>query len=150
MLRKNWRKGNGKFVKNGPKSEDKAESSNRGGGSNKPRGGKSKGFDKRKIQCYNCDRFNYFADECWSGKGKRKQKKDEGEEACIAQEEDNDSDKVLLMATISQDCMATISEECSKTNNWFLDTGCSNHVTNHKEWLVDIDYSKKEQDTVCS
>lgn len=48
--KKNWRKGNGKFVKNGPKSEDKAESSNRGGGSNKPRGGKSKGFDKRKIQ----------------------------------------------------------------------------------------------------
>ena len=49
----------------------------------------------------------------------------------MAQDEDADSDKVLLMAT-------TNSEEDS-VNLWYLDTGCSNHMTRHKEWFVNID-----------
>lgn len=28
-------------------------------------------------------------------------------------------------------------------NAWYLDTGCSNHMTGRKDWLVDLDLSKK-------
>jgi len=49
----------------------------------------------------------------------------------MAQEEGNgsDSDQVLLMAT-------TCSEEDSMS--WYLDTGCSNHMTGNRNWLIDL------------
>jgi len=25
---------------------------------------------------------------------------------------------------------------------WYLDSGCSNHMTSHKEWLINFDSSK--------
>ncbi|KHN27834.1 hypothetical protein glysoja_032982, partial [Glycine soja] len=52
-------------------------------------------------------------------------------EAQLAQDEDSDFDNVLLMAT-------TNSEE-DNVNLWYLDTGCSNHMTGHREWFVNID-----------
>ena len=49
----------------------------------------------------------------------------------MAQEEGNgsDSDQVLLMATtgIEEDSMS-----------WYLDIGCSNHMTGNKNWLIDL------------
>ena len=29
---------------------------------------KKKCFDKKKIQCFNCDKFCHFSSECWLGK----------------------------------------------------------------------------------
>jgi len=29
--------------------------------------------------------------------------------------------------------------------NWFLDTGCFNHMTGHKEWLTNLDTSKQSK-----
>ncbi|MCI11496.1 retrovirus-related Pol polyprotein from transposon TNT 1-94 [Trifolium medium] len=37
----------------------------RGGSTNRGRGGKKK-FDKSNIQCYSCQKYGHFADECWS------------------------------------------------------------------------------------
>lgn len=62
---------------------DKAESSNKGGGSNS-KFDKKKNFEKRKIQCYNCDRFRHFSDECWSGTGKGKKPEKGAEQANLA------------------------------------------------------------------
>ncbi|KHN19736.1 hypothetical protein glysoja_024837, partial [Glycine soja] len=59
------------------------------------------------------------------------------DEAQLAQDEDSDSDKVLLMAT-------TNSEE-DNVNLWYLDTGCSNHMTGHREWFVNIDDKVKSK-----
>ncbi|XP_028193239.1 uncharacterized protein LOC114378836 [Glycine soja] len=58
-------------------------------------------------------------------------------EAQLAQDEDSDSDKVLLMTT-------TNSEE-DNVNLWYLDTGCSNHMTGHREWFVNIDDKVKSK-----
>ncbi|XP_073225660.1 uncharacterized protein [Cicer arietinum] len=41
--------------------------------------------------------------------------------------------------------MATTNEEHSLSHVWFLDTGCSNHMTSHKEWLIDIDTSRRSK-----
>ncbi|XP_073222566.1 uncharacterized protein [Cicer arietinum] len=81
------------------------------------------------------DQFGYFADEYWARKCKHK-KKDE-DDAYIAQQDNSDSDIVFLMATIN--------EEASQSQFWFLDIGCSNDMTNHKEWLIDIDTSRKSK-----
>ncbi|XP_073219744.1 uncharacterized protein [Cicer arietinum] len=113
--KKKWKKN--KFKK----PDDKFESSSKGGSTSGKSKGRSNSFDKKKAQCYNCEKFGHFVDECWSRKGK--QKKDE-DVACVAQE-DSDSDTILLMATTN--------EEHSSSQFWFLDIGCSNHITSHKE-----------------
>ncbi|XP_024630095.2 uncharacterized protein [Medicago truncatula] len=55
------------------------------------------------------------------------------EEANIAHE--GDLDAVLLMAATCEDKM--------KGEEWYLDSGCSNHMTTHREWLTNFDASKK-------
>lgn len=41
--------------------------------------------------------------------------------------------------------MVTTNSDVSNSETWYLDTGCSNHMTNHREWLVDFDHSKKSK-----
>jgi len=125
---KNSKKGKGKsnWSNNSKfKADNKTESSKRGGfGKNQ---NKKKDFDKSKVQCYNCDKFGHFADEFWF-------KKDQNtEEANIAH--GGDPDTVLLMAATCEDRM--------KGEEWYLDSGCSNHMTAHREWLTIFDASKK-------
>ncbi|XP_020239963.1 uncharacterized protein LOC109818844 [Cajanus cajan] len=54
------------------------------------------------------------------------------DEAQMAHEEDNDSEKVLLMAT-------TVQAEGLEGNSWYLDTGCSTHMTRRKDWFASLD-----------
>nr|XP_027188428.1 uncharacterized protein LOC113785766 [Cicer arietinum] len=89
----------------------------------------------------------------WSGK--RKQKKKDEDEVYVAQEDDSDSETVLLMATTNKErsssnskivlLMATTSEEHSSSQFWFLDTRCFNHMTSYKEWLVDINATRRSK-----
>lgn len=39
--------------------------------------------------------------------------------------------------------MVTTCEGGTSEEEWYLDTGCSNHMTGHREWLVNLDLSKK-------
>ncbi|XP_068486699.1 uncharacterized protein [Phaseolus vulgaris] len=73
----------------------------------------------RKVECWGADNSNNTGNLF---------KKDE---AHLAQEdEDSDLDQVLLMATTNQD------EDAS---SWYLDTGCSNHMTGNRKWIIDFD-----------
>jgi len=44
-------------------------------------------------------------------------------------------DAVLMMAATCEDKI--------KGEEWYLDYGCSNHMTSHREWLTNFDASKK-------
>ena len=88
--------------------------------------GKEK-YDKKKIQCYCCKKFGHFARDCWSNKERK------SEEANIARSSDDES--VLLMASESDDM--------DLIDWWYMDTGCSNHLTGNKKWLVDFDSEKR-------
>jgi hypothetical protein len=39
--------------------------------------------------------------------------------------------------------MATVTDEEDHHEGWYLDTGCSNHMTSHREWLVNLNDSSK-------
>ena len=113
----NWSKGKNKGSKKGESSKE--------GNSNQ----KKKNFDKKKIQCFKCEKFGHFASKCWSGK--EKQAKNDEEEAKIEQD-GSDSESLFMMVT-------TTSNESCNSESWFLDTGCSNHMTGNKTWLREVD-----------
>jgi len=75
--------------------------------------------DKRDIQCYNCQKTGHYAFECRSKRVSRNK-----DEAQFAQNEGSDSEEVPLMATVK--------EEEERSDEWYLDTGCSNHMTGKK------------------
>ncbi|MCI54317.1 retrovirus-related Pol polyprotein from transposon TNT 1-94, partial [Trifolium medium] len=85
------------------------------------------------IQCYNCEKWGHYVSDCWYKKGKEKVQ-DSDDEAKLVQEQSEDG-AVTFMAAISEDKTAS--------GAWFLDTGCSNHMTGHKNWLIKFDSSKK-------
>lgn len=41
--------------------------------------------------------------------------------------------------------MVTTAEESAEDDLWYMDTGCSNHMTNNKDWLINFDPSKKNR-----
>lgn len=68
----------------------------------------------------------------WIIFGKGKKEKDNKEEANVVQE---DSDSVVFMITTNEGKIVS--------DIWYLDTGCSNHMIENKNWLVDFDTRKR-------
>ncbi|MCI40913.1 retrovirus-related Pol polyprotein from transposon TNT 1-94, partial [Trifolium medium] len=93
------------------------------------RGGKKK-FDKSNIQCYNFQKYGHFADECWT------KKDSQGDEAKIAKQDDGD-DHVMLMVTTKEDL------NCG--SEWYLDSGCSTHMTGIRDWFSSFNQSHKNK-----
>ncbi|XP_017420317.1 uncharacterized protein LOC108330340 [Vigna angularis] len=81
--------------------------------------------DRRNVECFSCHKMGHFAFECYSNKGKQK-KKQQNKEAYLAQE-DSDSEPLTLMVTTTTD------NSHSFVKSWYLDSGCSNHMTCNKE-----------------
>ncbi|WJX18783.1 hypothetical protein P8452_08547 [Trifolium repens] len=92
------------------------------GGNNGGKGGKKK-FDKRNVQCYNCQKFGHFADEC------RSKDDSNNTDAKLARGNDDDDSVMLLVTT---------RDESDNKDKWYLDTGCSTHMTGRKDWFVNL------------
>ncbi|MCH85421.1 retrovirus-related Pol polyprotein from transposon TNT 1-94, partial [Trifolium medium] len=126
-------KGKGKF-KNGnwSKTDENGESSKVGGGSGNNQDNK-KEFDKRKIQCYNCEKFGHYAYECWYKKDGKKSHK--GEEKANMAQDNSDSEVVLLMATTCEGnplCEDWYRRYCYQKEGWEEDTDLKS-IQNAKE-----------------
>ncbi|XP_047168322.1 uncharacterized protein LOC124837082, partial [Vigna umbellata] len=92
--------------------------------------------DKRSVECFNCHNYEHYSYKCYADKSKRK--KYQGKEAYIGQE-DSDLEPLILMVTTyaeNSNCQADL---------WYLDSGCSNHMTCHKEWLINFYATKKSK-----
>ncbi|XP_019418522.1 PREDICTED: uncharacterized protein LOC109329298 [Lupinus angustifolius] len=91
-----------------------------------------KKFDKSKIQCYNCKNLEHFVFECIF-----KHENVGIEEARLAHEDESNEEQVILMVTTEKD---QVNGDC-----WYLDTGCSNHMTGQREWFTNHDESAKSR-----
>ncbi|MCH79976.1 copia-type polyprotein [Trifolium medium] len=97
----------------------------RGRGRNSSRGRGRGRQSKETVQCYKCHKFGHYQNEC-----------PEWENAKYA--EIYDEEEMLLMADSNSKC------NNSKEEIWYLDSGCSNHMIDTKEWMHDFDDSFTE------
>ncbi|GAU31151.1 hypothetical protein TSUD_315750 [Trifolium subterraneum] len=96
----------------------------RGRGSPKPR------YDKSRVKCYNCEKFGHYASEC------RAPSNHKVEEKANYVEEISQEDGTLLLAHKDN--------ERGGDNQWYLDSGASNHMCGRRSMFVELDESVNE------
>ena len=92
----------------------------RGGVANRERGGGQKP-DKSHIQCYNCQKYGHYSSDC-----PEKRKNQESDAKFTKHEEE----EMMLMVT-------TRDGDRFK-DQWYLDSGCSSHMSRRKDWFINI------------
>ncbi|GJZ28932.1 retrovirus-related pol polyprotein from transposon TNT 1-94 [Tanacetum coccineum] len=95
------------------------------------RRGRGRGFQyqrggKPQIQCYNCRKYGYYANECTSSRQVE-------EKANLVEVQDED-ELILLMARHDE------QEEMIKS--WHIDFAASNHMTSEEDLFVEMEQSK--------
>ncbi|CAH9132625.1 unnamed protein product [Cuscuta epithymum] len=100
----------------------------RGHPSNEGRQDYSKGTSKAPIKCYYCNKPGHKEASCWKKEEDKEQGKSE-QKSNYAEEEH------LFLAQHNSDNV------CSSV--WYVDSGCSNHMTSSKSLFRDLDDTKK-------
>jgi hypothetical protein len=88
----------------------------------------SQRYDKSKIQCYYCKKYGHFANEC--------QKRQADMRKQNAHFSESSSETLFITCDVAQE---------NASNIWFLDSGCSNHMTGNKGLFEDLNTSVKAQ-----
>ncbi|XP_019425143.1 PREDICTED: uncharacterized protein LOC109334027 [Lupinus angustifolius] len=91
--------------------------------------GLKKKFDKKRVRSFNCDKFGYYSNECLTPSKNQNQRRQDSK-AHLVKEEIDESDEEVVQFMMTTDCTTT------RSDTWYLDSGCSNHMTRHKEWLA--------------
>jgi len=135
---KDYRGGNPKNIQYQEREKiDHAESSSRKGGNNHWRGGKKK-VDRKRIKCFNCGKVGHFSNECQAPPDQNEHRGNHHDEAYIAKEDSEviSEEKPLLLMMIT-------NHDSNCDDKWYIDSGCSNHMTGNRNWLVNFDETKK-------
>lgn len=90
------------------------------------------------MECFVCRKKGHLSYACWFNKNAQN-KKGRNKEAHLVEEEESESEPLILM-------VATNTENTRTTQNiWYVDSGCSNHMTYNRGWLTNLDESKKRK-----
>eukprot|EP00253_Pinus_taeda_P012719 PITA_12719 len=90
--------------------------------------------DKSQVQCHYCKKYGHYANEC----RKKQNDMNSRQNANFANEENKNPKNVLLTCNIAQD---------KQEDFWFLDSGCSNHMTGNIEMFSNLDEDVKSEVT---
>ncbi|XP_021995970.1 uncharacterized protein LOC110893158 [Helianthus annuus] len=95
--------------------------------------GKSKGRNWSTVRCYNCQKMGHTAKFCH-----RKDDYEKTDNVLIHRdEESNEHEDTMFMIFNMEE---TIKDDC-----WYLDSGCSNHMTGNRELFINLDESIKKE-----
>lgn len=107
------------------RSECRGSFRGRGRGRGRGHGTRERSFCRSSIECYNCHKIGHFQWEC---PGKIEEKENFVE---------TDEEEILLMAY-------TKKEQAENEEIWYLDFGCSNHMTGNKNLFYDLNESSRQ------
>uniref|UniRef100_A0A251S6V1 Putative zinc finger, CCHC-type, Ribonuclease H-like domain, GAG-pre-integrase domain protein n=1 Tax=Helianthus annuus TaxID=4232 RepID=A0A251S6V1_HELAN len=100
-----------------------------------PGRGRGKGRNRfnGSIRCYNCQRIGHTARFC-----NKREDSDRSNNAMLHKEdvEDEDDDTMFMIFNV---------EEVVKNDCWYLDSGCSNHMTGNRNLFVNLDESEQRE-----
>eukprot|EP00253_Pinus_taeda_P027111 PITA_27111 len=91
-------------------------------------------YDKSQVQCHYCKKYGHYANECRKNKNDMNGRKNSN----FANEEDKNPKNALLTCNIAQD---------KQEDFWFLDSGCSNHMTGNIAMFSNVDEDVKSEVT---
>ena len=93
--------------------------------SSKGNGNPSKPKDKSHIQCFRCKKCGHYKSECWTK---------------LQNEQDEQANVVKVKHNLVLACNVATSN-VDRQDDWYLDTGCSNHMCDKKELFSQLDES---------
>ncbi|XP_019451907.1 PREDICTED: uncharacterized protein LOC109354005 [Lupinus angustifolius] len=132
------RNGPRKFPQSGNDlNTEHGETFNRRDGGKQVKAWKKK-LDRKRIRCFNCDKLGHFSSEC-QAPNKNHQYGRQESEANLVKEDDEDSGEIDVQL------MMTTSNLNAGSDTWYLDSGCSNHMTGNRDWLVNFDATRKSK-----
>ncbi|KAI4345002.1 hypothetical protein L6164_012172 [Bauhinia variegata] len=106
------------------KGNKEAEGNQKGWSGEKQKEATSKWKSKAHIECFRCHKFGHYKSECRTNLRR-------GEKSNYAEQQEKEAEISLLMVYHA-------GEENTK-NIWYLDSGCSNHMSGDKETFAELD-----------
>ncbi|RVW73015.1 hypothetical protein CK203_057446 [Vitis vinifera] len=107
-------------------------------------GDKEKWEEKRDLVCFKCKKLGHIKYDCPSYKSEAKRRKKKAMMATWSESED-ESAKKENEKEVANMCFMAIDEldEGSKKDKWFLDSGCSRHMTNYESKFAFLTKKKR-------
>ncbi|KAI3675541.1 hypothetical protein L1987_85131 [Smallanthus sonchifolius] len=108
----------------------------RGRGYSRGRGrggrGRVNGRGKANVQCYNCNKYGHLSRDCWN---------EPQASPAIGDEHDEEEGQLFMVMQENEENQALMitKGDASPPNIWFLDSGCSNHMTGQQSLFKNID-----------
>uniref|UniRef100_A0A251VEZ8 Putative zinc finger, CCHC-type n=1 Tax=Helianthus annuus TaxID=4232 RepID=A0A251VEZ8_HELAN len=94
---------------------------------------RNKGRYMNNIRCYNCQKLGHTAKFC-----RKKEDSVNGDNVLIHQENESEETEDTMFMIFNME--ETVNKDC-----WYLDSGCSNHMTGNKDLFVRMDDSLKKE-----